>query len=178
MVAGSGCWTVTPPKQVKDPVPIYLADYGVHSSVMLPFSPGMYAEYSFGDYAYTVEDRDMPWNAVAALLISFQSTLGRTLTPVSPTDSVPPTHRRPRRIYVLYVERSKANAVVDKLEARYESDHPPREYSTDTQAFYVKDDHHYSLFSTCNHMSANILQDSGCTVHGLPFMSDFVVIEP
>src|SRR4051812_45808281 len=89
-VLATGCaTTVRPDAKPVDPVPVFLADYGVHSSLMLPTTDGRYVEYSFGDFGYAALNRGGPHNAIGALLASGQSGIGRRFLSIRPGDDAP-----------------------------------------------------------------------------------------
>src|SRR4051794_37158104 len=47
----TGCGgPVRPPANVRDPVPIYVTDYGRHSTLLLPTDDGRLEEFAFGDW--------------------------------------------------------------------------------------------------------------------------------
>jgi hypothetical protein len=173
----SGCWTITPPPKasIKDPVPVFVADYGEHSSVLLPQSPGVYVEYSFGDWAYSVQNHDTILNALAALLISFQSSYGRTFTPMEKDEPYPFTARRPTSITRVDVSAAKVAIVAKELDDRYQRDKWPPQYNSENQAFFVKDPKHYWVGDNCNHLTQKILRELGCESKGLVFIADFKV---
>lgn len=161
----AGCWKITPPPKasIKDPVPVFVADYGEHSSVLLPQSPGVYVEYSFGDWAYAVENKDSVFNAIGALLFSFQSSFGRTFTPMEPGEPYPATIRRPASLIRIDAERDKVAAVTRELDERYQTAKTDPVYNAENQSFFVKDRQHYWLFDNCNHMTQTILRKLDCT---------------
>ncbi len=169
----SGCWSVQPPANVRDPVPVFLADYGNHSAVLLPQSPEVYVEYSFGDYAYAVHNIDTPLNGLAALTISLQSALGRSWTPMDQGADAPRTVRTPDRMVRIVVERGRALATVAKMDARYRKGLGVSAYNVENDGYFVKDCQHYSVFNNCNHLSAWLLRDMGCEVSGITILSTF-----
>ncbi len=175
LLATTGCSSVTPPANVKDPVPVYLAVYGVHSSVLLPTGPRKYVEYSFGDWAYAAENHHMPWNALGALFISFQSALGRAWIDVEPGQDVPKTFRPTKRITRIDVDRNKVEKIVNDLDTRFAAGIGPPVYDPESNAFFVKDAKHYSWLNSCNQMTLDILESAGCEVHGWGVTSGITV---
>jgi hypothetical protein len=175
----AGCWTITPPPKasIKDPVPVFVADYGEHSSVLLPQSPGVYVEYSFGDWAYSVENHDTLLNALAALLTSFQSSYGRTFTPMENGEAYPFTIRRPASLTRIEVSAAKVKAVTKELDDRYQTAKTPPVYNVENQSFFVKDRTHYWLFNNCNHLTQHILRELDCKSSGFVYIADFTIKE-
>lgn len=175
--SSAGCWTITPPPRasIKDPVPVFVADYGEHSSVLLPQNEGVYVEYLFGDWAYAVENQDTIFHAIAALLFSPASSLGRIITPMGPEDPYPVTVRPPTRLVRVEVEREKVKKVTRALAERYENAKTDPVYNPENQAFFVKDRTHYWLFNNCNHMTQSIMRELDCKSTGFVYISDFTV---
>jgi hypothetical protein len=173
----AGCWSVTPPPKasVEDPVPVFVADYGEHSAVLLPQSPGVYVEYSFGDWAYSAMNYDSHVNAIAALLISMQSSLGRTFTPMEPDEPYPATVRRPVRVKRFFASRKKVAAVVKEMDDRYRNARSEPWFNLENQAFFVKDRQHYWLFNNCNTLTQRILRKLDCKSTGIVYIADFTM---
>jgi hypothetical protein len=175
----AGCWTITPPPKamIADPVPVFIADYGEHSAVLLPQSPNVYVEYSFGDWAYSAENYDSAFNAIAALFMSLQSSLGRTFTPMEPHEPYPLTVRRPVRIARIYASAEKVAKVVKEMDDRYRSAKSEPLYNPENQAFFVKDRQHYWLFNNCNTLTQRIVRKLGCESTGIVYIADYTLKE-
>ena len=58
LCVGGCAATVIPREPAIDPVPVYLADYGIHSSLFLPTPDGRYVEYAFGDITIACSNID------------------------------------------------------------------------------------------------------------------------
>src|SRR5438045_2606308 len=112
IVASGGCATVRPPANPRDPVPVYLTDYGVHSSLLMPNGDGRFVEYYFGDWGFAVDNRNWPQDACGALLVSGQAALGRRYATTrassdEPRFGIPELLDAPHRIQQLWVSREK-----------------------------------------------------------------------
>ena len=173
----SGCATmIYPQPQPQQPVAVYLADYGIHSSVILPTPNGRYVEYAFGDWYYAALNHCWPNDAVGALLVSFQSTLGRRYFDLPPGQTVPlATHPSPNRVQVIYGSREAVNRVVAELDARYRADGSHVVHNPDNNMDYVPDSQHSWFLNNCNHLTAHCLREMGCDVRGLVMLSTFDV---
>lgn len=173
----TGCaTTVRPQSKPIDPVPVFLTDYGVHSSLMLPTSDGRYVEYSFGDYGYAALNRGGPHNALGALLVSGQAGIGRRFLTVRPGEENPRPAYAPKSFQKFYSNRFEVSALVKELDERYRNgtDKPVLNPITDT--VFVKDAEHYSIANNCNHMTARMLRQLGCDVSGDTGTSAFRVV--
>lgn len=175
--AGGCSTTVRPQARPVDPVAVFLTDYGVHSSLMLPTPQGPYVEYSFGDYGYAALNRDGPHDAIGALFVSGQSGIGRRFLTVRPGEEAP---RRPAygplKVQRLYAERLRVYAVVKALDERYRSGTHPPVHNPLTGAEFVKDAERYSFANNCNHMTGRMLRQLGCEVRGHTATSKFKLI--
>jgi hypothetical protein len=173
-----GCATnVYPQAKPIRPIAVYVADYGIHSSLLLPVSDGRYVEYAFGDWNFAALNHCWPQDALGALLISFQSALGRRYITVAPGQTEPwPVHPSPHKIQVVYASRTAVEHVVKELDARYRRDMSVVRRNPDNGMDYVKDNEHYSVLNNCNHLTARCLREMGCDVRGLVVLSTFSVM--
>ena len=177
MLLMGGCAaTVYPQAKPLRPTAVYVADYGIHSSVLLPTDTGRYVEYAFGDWNFAALNHCWPQDAVGALLISFQSTLGRRFVDLQPGQSEPhPVHPTPYRLQVVYASQDRVERVVHELDDRYQRGGKPV-HNPDNDTDYVKDDtEHYWIANNCNHLTARCLREMGCDVRGLTVLSKFDV---
>ena len=178
MMSGvGGCaTTVEPVARPIDPVPVFLTDYGVHSSLMLPTPDGRYVEYSFGDYGYAALNRGGPHNALGALFISGQSGIGRRFLSVRPGEESPRPAYAPKSFQKLFAERFQVYALVKQLDQRYRRGKDEPVHNAITDSVFVKDTERYSIANNCNHMTARMLRQLGCEVRGNTGASAFKVV--
>ncbi len=177
MFLGGCAATVIPQQPAVEPVPVYLADYGIHSSLFLPTPDGRYVEYAFGDWGYAAENKNWPHDALGALLISFQSALGRRYYDVKPGMDRPVPDRKPNTMARIECERAAVNRVLARLDARYRAGVGKRVRNPENGIVYVKDSERYSIANNCNHLTARALQELGCEVRGLVVGSAFTVAQ-
>src|SRR5439155_10764301 len=77
ILAGGCSATIIPPASPSNSQTIYVADYGRHSSILLPEPDGKFTEYAWGDWEwFALGDTSAP-SAVRAVLFSDSSTLGQ-----------------------------------------------------------------------------------------------------
>src|SRR5688572_21652742 len=174
----TGCaTTVRPQSKPIDPVPVFLTDYGVHSSLMLPTLEGRYVEYSFGDFGYAALNRGGPHNALGALFASGQSGIGRRFLSIRPGEEMPRPVYAPKSVQKLYANRWQVNALVNELDARYRKNSgAPEVHNPITDNLFVKDTERYSIANNCNHMTARMLRQLGCQVRGNTGTSKFKIV--
>ncbi len=173
-LAGCGATRVTPPADVKDPVTVYLTDYGRHSSIVLPSAPNRLSEFTFGDWSFYAEGKQNAWTGFVALFFSPQSALGRRIV-ADPHDPKKLGETLRATVHGIAVERACAQRLQSLLEQRFERHAATERYNPTFKVEFVKDEEHYSLLNNSNQATARWLKDLGCQVHGPAVMSNFVV---
>lgn len=174
-----GCVTVTPPARPADPVTVYLCDYGVHSSLLLPTSDGRFVEYAYGDWGYSAKNSVGPHDALGALFLSGQAAFGRRYHDAM-EDGCPPRkiENAPGQVArqdAIVAPRDAVSRLEDELDARYRSGVGDPLYNPVNRVTYVRDRAHYSFFNNCNHFTNWCLQQLGCRVSGVTTHANYVV---
>jgi hypothetical protein len=176
VIWAGGCATVYPQPQPNRPVAVYIADYGIHSSLIIPNGDGRYVEYAFGDWNYAALNHDWPNDAMGALLISFKSTLGRRLIELAPGERTPhPIHPSPKTLQLVYNPRDGVERVRCELDERYQRDATKVVHNPENDMDFVPDDVHYSFWNNCNDLTAHCLRGMGCEIRGVVGFSKFFV---
>ncbi len=174
-----GCAThVYPPTAPPHATTIYLCDYGIHSSLLLPSGGGQFVEYVYGDWYYAALNETDPLHTIMALFGSFQPALGRRFLRPDPGQTVPMPPNKPRTITPILVDAQKVHDVVTAMDARYRS-HINTALINDYPDYYfmfVKDNEHYSALNNCNRLTARNLGKMGCEPRGVPILSNFIVM--
>ena len=173
-----GCYTsVLPPPNPQRPTTIYLCDYGIHSSLLLPISRGRYVEFLYGDWNWAALGHTSALDAIGALCFSQQSTLGRRFIEQSPDEKMPRPVDGPLRETCVVVNGDGCSDVVRNLMTRWEI-HRITATAMRLDLSYVKDDDPYSWTHDCNTLTADCLREMGCRVDGFPIWSNFKVADP
>jgi hypothetical protein len=182
LLGTQGCVTVHPAEHPTDPVAVYFANYGIHSSLILPTPQMNYVEYCYGDWAFAVENRDFgPIDGPRALFLSFQSGFGRRFEKVNPLNGdpiVPPSDPTLKKLTRFYAARADVTNLLNELEARYNADRGPSKTNAANGNVYVMDDEHYSLIHNCNHLTADLFHKLGCKVDGIVMFNSFDIDLP
>lgn len=175
----TGCGgTIVPPAHPANPVTVYVADYGRHSTLVMPTSDGGLVEYAFGDWDWLAAMHRQWYRAVGALFFSKESAFGRRfITRVPPMDEM--TFALDAKHCVSFdVSRGKMVALRDLLDRQYKAAEASATYSPDGGFMYVKDPEKYWLFHNCNHVTKRWLEELGCDVRGACVTSKFKVEQP
>lgn len=183
LVAGGsgGCTTVTPPKNPKDPVAVYLCDYGVHSSLLLPTGRGEFVEYAWGDWGYSSKHSVGPHDALGALFLSGGSALGRRYHLSLQGQPPPVVNNGPdqvAKVVPIEAARDKVAGLVQELDERYRAGEGEPRYNPVNGMTYVRDSRHYSIFYNCNHLTKWCLWKLDCEVGGFTAHANFAVAAP
>jgi hypothetical protein len=173
-LTGCGGARITPPACPADPASVFVADYGRHSSLILP-SPvdGKLHEYTFGDFDWFALNRNAWHDALDALFCSDGAALGwRTLDPADDAESLARSTSAPR-VLQLQVARDRASRLLEKIDARYRRHLPSQVFNPLMSLHFVRDDERYSWGNNCNHVTARWLEALGCTLRGSRMTSHF-----
>jgi len=172
--AGSGCsGTIHPPANPVNPTTVYLADYGRHSSLVLPAQDGKYVEWAFGDWNWFALGHTK-WNdAISAIVWSPQATLGRRDIPPQPDDESLRRLVEANRIVKFDVSSDRAAALNNRLQRRFDNDDGTVLHSDYAHLDMVKDPEHYWALNNCNHVTMHWLRELGCRVDGFGILSNF-----
>ncbi len=177
----SGCTTVLiPPSAPTDPVSVFVLDHGQHSSLLLPTEAGGAVRYSYGDWAYYVEDRKSVFNGFRALLWPTRAALGRQ--DIAATPDVGALSRQIGLVVIdaheIQVERTDVLQLHLKLTRMFtDSPHEPMP-ATSNPSHFVEHPVRYSLAHNSNHVVGQWLTELGCDVIGRPLLSTWRVMPP
>jgi hypothetical protein len=166
-----GCaTTVIPPQAVTDPVTVYLADYGRHSSLVLPGDENSMIEYAFGEWRwYALNDTGL-LAACRALCWGSTGTLGRRF--VSIADPAGFEHSFAGvTLFAIRVEHEAASALVGRLNDRWLEYKTEAVYNADYDFHFVPVTQRYHVFRNCNPVVAGWLRDLDCRVRGPALLS-------
>ena len=175
ILMASGCSaTITPPAAPRDPTVIYLADYGRHSSILLPNpSTAGFTEYNWGDWEWFAVGDTNWYVAIQAMLFSPQSTLGQRNVPAKRDLSALRKLLGADRVIPIDVSAQRAESLRAKLNERFSAASTTLMHSSYSQLEHVKDDERYCVLHNCNHVTARWLRQMGCEVDRDPILSNF-----
>ena len=174
-----GCSAViVPPKaSPADSVPVLVADYGYHSTILLPKSDGGMVEYAYGDWYYFGQSHKSLGSALHALFASEQATLGRRVLEREINQPGLKEAIGAETILSFRAPRDKVERLERALEERFSQNLDSIMYSPVHQLYFVKDSEPYSVGHNCNHFTAEWLERLGCRIEGSPVTSRFKLKE-
>jgi hypothetical protein len=175
--AGSGCVTTTiiPPPPGGDDVPVFVTDYGRHSSLILPDPAGHWNEYAFGDFNWFALSHTRSTDAARAMLWSAGATLGRRQLELIDHPAAVASDTTAWKVVRLQAPRAKVQALIRRLDRDYFARHDTVTYNPASAMWFVRNDEAYNAFHNCNHVTARWLRWLGCTTRGTAMFSRFVV---
>jgi len=182
LLCGSCGMTVHEPENVSDPVSVFIADHGVHSSLLLPREDGKIAQYAYSQWHWAALDHDDWYRSPFAMVIPNTGTLGwRDFEGPCDCDCVrdrlQKLGREPpmQELYEVRVERTEARRVLAQLDARWASQSGGSVFNEKRGMTFVRDATSYSLANTCNQEVAEWLKEMGCRVTGMAKTADITV---
>jgi hypothetical protein len=164
---------VIAPVGVNHPVEIIIADYGRHTSLLIPAQTTGFVEFAWGDYAWFVENRTGSGSAMEALFWSRGSALGMREYKSELTDQALIKSSGASRLLHLQTPADKTFALRDQLIGAIRSRWSEHVFNKANEMDFVRDGPHYWFAHNCNHVTAGWLRELGCRVEGCVLFSDF-----
>jgi len=170
-----GCTAVILPPSTAgtDAVPVIVADYGYHSTIIFPKSDGGMIEYAFGDWTYFGHNEKSVGNAFHALVSSDQATIGRRRLDRDPRQAGLADAIGAKGLVRFDAPRAKVLEMERELDRRFSAHLDSIIYSPAHQLYFVKDDQRYDAAHNCNHFTASLVEGLGCKIEGIVLTSDF-----
>jgi hypothetical protein len=174
----AGCVTtrIVPPPTTGDDVPVFITDYGRHSSVILPAPPGHWNEYAFGDFNWFALSQTRSTDALHAMIWSGGATIGRRQLELIDDPIAVASDTEASKVIRIEAPRSKVDALVGRLDADYYARHDTVTFNPASAMWFVRSDEPYNALHNCNHLTARWLKSLGCRIRGTAAFSKFTVI--
>ena len=168
-----GCaGTIIPPIDPVNPVTVAVADYGRHSSILLPIAEDRMVEFAYGDWQWFALGDTRLHIGLGALIRSPQATLGRREITVPPEDPDFASQIGVRRFFTFDAAADRVASLVQQLEERFARGGEPQ-LSHYSNLWMVPDDGTYHLFRNSNHFTAQSVEMLGAQVRGPAITSGF-----
>jgi len=175
---GGGCTAViVPPPAPGRTAPVLIADYGYHSTLILPRAQGGLVEYAYGDWTYFGQNKKSVATALHALLASDQATLGRRIINREPDPTGVTQATGAKGVIRFDAPRDKVEELEIALDERFSARRDSITFNPAHQLYFVKDDERYGVAHNCNHFTAEWLERLGCRVEGPIVGSSFKIRE-
>ncbi|MBI4565348.1 MAG: DUF2459 domain-containing protein [Planctomycetes bacterium] len=172
----TGCLaSIRPPAEPSDPVTVVLVDYGYHSSLVLSTPEGGSIEYAYGEWDWFALNKNSVFDAISTVCPS-QGTLGRREHAAPPDPEPLRAHISCQEMFALAVARADAEALRQRLEARFQKAIATRIHNPETGLDHVKDDESYTCLNNCNPVVLRWLRELGCDIGGSPCFARFRVV--
>lgn len=179
LLAIGGCTTVViPPANPLDPAPVFIADYGRHSSLVLPRGDGRLVEYSYGQFAWYALEEDEWWRVPALLFVPQQGALGREEWEAPATAGGVRRHRWVEAVMEVEVAQAQLDRLLARLDARFAAG-ADTEFRNDHYGLtFVYDEDDYWIGHSCNTAVAEWLRELDCAVPSVALSADYDVRPP
>lgn len=161
-----GCGAhVVPPTLApgQEPAVVVLADYGRHSSLIIPRADGRATEYAYGQFGWYALNRRAWWKTSFVTLLPNPGALG--VRELAPSPDLAATLGA-RHAYRIAVPRDAAERLARRLDARYAAGEGSPIDNPKTGLVFVRDAETYWVLNNCNTEVAAWLRALGCRVDG------------
>jgi len=170
---------VAPPRQLNEPMPVFLLDHGHHSSLVLPGESGGLVRYSYGDWRYYALDRTDLFTGFNALFRKTPGTLGRRELPGPQTAANVRSLIRIgiEQLFELHAEASDVGRLRGDLDNLFNAGLASRIYNVKMDLDFVPHPEPYTLGHNSNLMAARWLEALGIEVRGRPIVSNWSMVD-
>lgn len=175
----SGCSAViSAPESVQQPREVQLLLHSRHSTLLLTKADQSRLRYSFGDWAWYVENNQSLATGSRALFTGSKGALGKQLIAAK----TPGEHLATKigvgidKAYLFQVEAARVDALIYALENQYAQSTVPPFYSAERHLNFIPHNQ-YSYRYNSNHQVADWLRALGVTVKGNPALGNWRVEE-
>ena len=176
IVLGGCANRVVPPRGVADPATVYIADHGLHASLLLPRREGGYREYSYGQWEWYAKGNDGSGRVFGVLFVPQGGAIGRTDWNRHAFEALRMSLGA-QDLHAVRVERARAAALLEDLDRRFEARDGEMFFNADHGLEFVPDDRRYWLAHGCTAQVNEWLRRMGCRVVSSAAWSEYGVEE-
>jgi hypothetical protein len=164
-----GCTaTVTPPRDVKDGVELYLIREAMHRGLVFPLRNG-FVEFGFGEEAWYAQRREAWYRVPAVIFAPTPGTYGRRSYLAQDLAGLRAS-RRGAEYVPFVVERARAEELRQRLQAQFDARAEPPLWRGDLGMHFVPAERDYWWLNDCIDVCVAWLEDLGCHVSWVPLM--------
>ena len=174
--AGGCAFRVTPPVAVREPIPVFIVDYGAHASLVVPRDEANLVEYAYGEWGWFAKNEQQWYRGPAVMLCPSDGALGMRPIGTEPTVAALNAIVRAEAVHDLRVEKSRARSLLTRLDAEFAAGGEP-ELNSMAQMLFVPYPRKYCACAQCNTLVSEWLQELGCRVTGGGLVAEFVIAE-
>ncbi|NJL80620.1 MAG: DUF2459 domain-containing protein [Richelia sp. RM2_1_2] len=166
--------TIVPPADTAEALTIYIADYGLHSELVLPSGNGELIQYAYGDWNYFALNQQDLKNGATALFIPTQGTLGRQkFSNIVELQQI--IQQQNYTLLSLVVARNKVTQLLQLLDQRFSRNISTKIENSQTGLTLVKDERDYTFLHNSNHEIVEWLRALDCQIYGFVMWANFRV---
>ncbi len=177
LFAATGCtMNITQPREVNEPVKVYIADYGRHASLVVPAEKGEMIEFAYGQWDWFALNRNHWWNALYLIMFPAPGTLGMRHLPGEMSDEELHSELGAETLYTLRVDRAKALTLSNDLQRVFERRSTSLVKNPTSNMDFVRSPVTYSMWmENCNTILAEWLERLDCRVTGSRTHANFKI---
>ena len=180
LALAAGCTaTITPPRDVDDPVNVLLLEHGRSTSLVVP-RDGAVVRYAYGEYGHYALYRRNVLSAMRALFVPSRAAIGRRVidVPMDPARVRESLVVQTEGSHVIRVERASVERLRDELDALFTAQASARVENAALDMTFVPHPSPYLLLSNSNHEVGRWLHALDCDVRPWPIVRRWGVAEP
>jgi hypothetical protein len=176
IVLGGCANRVEPPRGVADAATVYIADHGLHASLLLPRREGGYREYSYGQWEWYAKGNDGSGRVFGVLFVPQGGAIGRTDWDREEFEDLRMSIGA-QDLHAVRVERAMAASLLEDLDRRFDARKGEMFFNADHGLEFVPDDRRYWLAHGCTAQVNEWLRRLGCRVVSSAAWSEYQVAE-
>lgn len=161
--------TITPPKEVQDPVEVFLIREARHVGLVLPDFQGGFLEYAYGDWEWYALEENRWYDVFDTALWPTQGCLGVRRLPASDSGPVYPF----AYLDPVTVERAAAERLLEDLTVSFEERRETWVFSPKYRFDFVHSDSNFWFGHNCSDAVAAWLEELECDVSWTPIRIGF-----
>ena len=167
---------IVPPEAPSTPASVFLLDYGLHSSLVLPDpAHNSLIEYAYGDWNWFALDKSNWYHVFPTLWWPTRGAMGRRRLHINPDAADIRRVIVCEQVLEIVVNSHDAIDLSAQLRSQFDQHRDSLHFQPLYGLTFVHSDRAFHLFHNCNHVVADWLGELGCKVRGPAILADFAV---